>query len=173
MDQPLSHLVAGSIFSAATPRLGIQVREAPGWSILHRERRPTTVLLGQLDFNPSTGDPQNLQCLAGSAPVTKRSGKQRSRKHWHVHQRWACDKHLRHAIHLFAEQSLSRCLWAQIYYQHHRQKNQCHANALRRLAHRWLKIIYKMWIDRTTYDAELHHCNQLQHGSWIFQLQKS
>jgi transposase len=117
------------------------------------------------------GDPQNLQCLAGSAPVTKRSGKQR--KYWHVHQRWACDKHLRHAIHLFSEQSLSRCVWAEIYYQHHRQKNQSHANALRRLAHRWLKIIYKMWIDRTPYNAELHHRNQLQHGSWIFQLQKS
>src|SRR6202011_6157844 len=117
------------------------------------------------------GDPQNLQCLAGSAPVTKRSGKQR--KYWHVHQRWACDKHLRHTIHLFAEQSLSRCVWAEIYYQHHRQKNQSHANALRRLAHRWLKIIYKMWIDRTPYNAELHHRNQLQHGSWIFQLQKS
>ena len=82
------------------------------------------------------GDVQNLQCLAGTAPVTKRSGKYR-----HCHQRWACDKHLRHAIHLFAEQSLSRCAWAQTYYQHHRQKDRSHANALRRLGHRWLKII--------------------------------
>ncbi len=47
-------------------------------------------------------------------------------------QRWACNKHLRHAIHPFSEQSLSRCVWAEIYYQHHRQKNQSHANALRR-----------------------------------------
>jgi hypothetical protein len=38
---------------------------------------------------------QALQCLGGTAPVTKRSGK--GRKYWHVHQRWACDKHLRHA----------------------------------------------------------------------------
>ena len=36
-----------------------------------------------------------------------------------VHQRWACDKHLRHAIYLFAEQSLSRCVWAELYYRHH------------------------------------------------------
>ena len=115
-----------------------------------------------------SGEAQNLQCLAGTAPVTKRSGK--GRKYWQVHQRWACDKHLRHAMHLFAEQSLSRCVWAELYYQHHRQKNQSHANALRRLANRWLKIIYKMWIDRTPYNAELHHRNQLQHGSWIFQL---
>ena len=48
------------------------------------------------------GDVQNLQCFAGTAPVTKRSGKYR-----HCHQRWACDKHLRHTMHLFAEQSLS------------------------------------------------------------------
>ena len=73
-------------------------------------------------------DAQGLQCLGGTAPVTKRSGKQR--KYWHVHQRWACDKHLRHTLHLFAEQSLSRCVWAELYYQHHRQKNQSHANAL-------------------------------------------
>jgi transposase len=116
-------------------------------------------------------DAQALQCLGGTAPVTKRSGKER--KYWPVHQRWACDKHLRHAIHLFAEQTLSRCVWANIYYQHHRQKNRSHANAIRRLGHRWLKIIYKMWIDRTPYNAEFHHRNQLQHGSWIFQLQQS
>jgi transposase len=114
------------------------------------------------------GDAQALQCLGGTAPVTKRSGKYR-----HVHQRWACDKHLRHAIYLFAEQSVSRCVWAERYYQHHRQKDRSHANALRRLGHRWLKIIYKMWIDRTLYNAELHHRNQLRHGSWIFQFKPS
>jgi transposase len=111
------------------------------------------------------GDVQALQCLGGTAPVTKHSGKSR-----HVQKRRACNKHLRHALHLFADQSLSRCVWAERYYQHHRQKDCSHANALRRLAHRWLKIIHKMWMDRTPYNAELHHRNQLQHGSWIFQL---
>ena len=113
------------------------------------------------------GDAQNLQCLGGTAPVTRRSG-----KYCHCHRRWACDKYLRHAIHLFADQSLSRCAWAQIYYQHHRQKDRSHSDALRRLGHRWLKIIYKMWTDRTPYDPELHQRNQLQHGSWILQLKK-
>jgi hypothetical protein len=111
------------------------------------------------------GDVQALQCLGGTAPVTKRSGKSR-----HVQKRRACNKHLRHALHLFADQSLSRCVWAERYYQHHRQKDCSHPNALRRLAHRWLKIIHKMWMARTPYDAEIHHRNQLQHGSWIFQL---
>src|SRR5271165_3108933 len=34
---------------------------------------------------------------------------------------------------------------------------------------RWLKIIHKMWMDRTPYNAELHHLNQVKHGSWVFQ----
>src|SRR5262245_58636931 len=37
---------------------------------------------------------------------------------------------LRHALHLFAEQSLSRCVWAERYYRLHRQKDRSHANAL-------------------------------------------
>jgi Transposase IS116/IS110/IS902 family len=87
-------------------------------------------LLSEIDDDRQRfgGDPQNLQCLAGTAPVTKRSGKNRQ-----VHQRWACDKHLRHAIHLFAEQTLSRCVWADVYYHYHRKNGQSNAGALRRL----------------------------------------
>jgi transposase len=117
------------------------------------------------------GEPQGLQCLAGTAPVTRRTGKARTDPpRWPCHQRWACDKHLRHALYLFAEQTLTRCAWAEIYYRHHRDKGKSHADALRRLGHRWLKIIHKMWIDRKPYDAMLHHQNQLKHGSWVLQL---
>jgi transposase len=80
-------------------------------------------------------EPQALQCLAGTAPVTRRTGKAHSDPpRWPCHQRWACDKHLRHAIHLFAEQSLRQCAWADIYYRHHRDKGRSHADALRRLS---------------------------------------
>jgi transposase len=111
------------------------------------------------------GEVQNLQCLAGTAPVTKRSG-----KHWECHQRWACSKHLRYVLHLFSECTITRCTWAEIYYRTHRAKGQSHAGALRRLAHRWLKIIYRMWVERTPYDPELHYRNQVKHGSWVFEL---
>jgi hypothetical protein len=117
-------------------------------------------------------DPQALQCLAGTAPVTRRTGKPRTKNpsRWPCHQRRACDKHLRHALHLFAEHTLRRCAWAEIYYRHHRDKGRSHADALRRLAHRWLKIIHRMWMNREPYDAMLHHQNQLKHGSWVLQL---
>jgi transposase len=117
------------------------------------------------------GEPQALQCLAGTAPVTRRTGKARTDPpRWPCYQRWACDKHLRHAMHLFAEQTLTRCAWAEIYYRHHRAKGQSHADSLRRLAQRWLKIIHRMWMDRKPYDPMLHNQNQLKHGSRVLQL---
>jgi transposase len=113
-----------------------------------------------------------LQCLAGTAPVTRRTGKPRTNPpRWPCHQRWACDKHLRHAMYLFAEQTCTRCAWAQIYYRHHRKKGHSHADSLRRLGQRWIKIIHRMWLDRTPYNPELHHLNQVKHGSWIFKLE--
>ena len=56
-----------------------------------------------------------------------------------------------------------------MYYQQLRQRGKSHAVALRSLGHRWLKIIWKMWQTRTSYDGELHARNQLQHGSWVLQ----
>ena len=115
---------------------------------------------------------QALQCLAGTAPVTRRTGKSRTDPpRWPCHQRWACDKHLRHAMYLFAEQTCTRCAWAEIYYRHHRNKGHSHADSLRRLGQRWIKIIHRMWLDRTLYNPELHHLNQVKHGSWIFKLE--
>jgi len=49
--------------------------------------------------------------------------------------------HLRHAVHPLAEKSLTQCAWAEIYYRRHREKGQSHADTLRRLGQRWLKII--------------------------------
>jgi len=74
--------------------------------------------------------------------VTKRSG-----KHRECHQRWACNKHLRYAVHLFSEHTITRCAWAEIYYKAHRTKDHSHARALRCLGQRWLKIIHKMWME--------------------------
>ena len=45
-----------------------------------------------------------------------------------------------------------------------------HAAALRCLAMRWLKILWKMWTDRTPYDGDRHLRDQLKHGSWVISL---
>ena len=111
-------------------------------------------------------DASGLQCLAGTAPVSYQSGQ--------VHQvrlRRACNLNLRHAMHLFADKSRAQCTWAATYYDALRKRGQTHAQALRCLGQRWLKIIWKMWQSHTVYDSELHLKNQVAHGSWVLQLQ--
>ncbi len=109
-----------------------------------------------------------MQCLAGTAPVRYQSGQiNRARL------RYACNKHLRYTVHLWANLSRASCPWAQSYYEHHREKGRGHADALRRLGNRWLKILWKMWQTRTCYDADQHTRNQTEHGSWVLKLENA
>lgn len=112
--------------------------------------------------------PQALQCYAGTAPISYQSGPLHK-----VYVRWHCHKGLRHTVYLWANLSRHDCPWAETYYQALRQRGKSHAGALRCLGQRWLKILWKMWQTRTCYDAELHQKNQLQHGSWVLNLQST
>ncbi len=109
-------------------------------------------------------DPQSLQCHAGTAPITIQSGQIRRHRLRH-----ACDLTLRSTVHQWADHSRKTCPWAQTYYRAHRAKGQSHACALRCLGQRWLKILWKMWQTRSSYDEALHTRNQTKHGSWVLQ----
>jgi transposase len=113
-------------------------------------------------------DPEVLQCVAGTAPVGFQSGQIRK-----CYLRRSCNKHLRFAIHWFADLSRCKCSWAAIYYARKRDQGKSHACALRCLGQRWLRIIWKMWQTRTAYNPELHQQNQIRHGSWVLQPQAS
>jgi transposase len=110
-------------------------------------------------------DPEALQCYAGVAPVTQQSGRRRL-----VSMRRACNMHLRAAVHLWADLSRMRTPWAQAYYQQKRKEGHGHADALRCLGMRWLKILWNMWTQRTRYDGERHLRDQIKHGSWVISL---
>lgn len=104
--------------------------------------------------------PQSLQCLAGTAPVSFQSGQ--------VHRvkvRRQCNRFFRHVLHLWAHCSRFKSAWAEAYYQAARARGKTHSCALRCLAQRWLEILWKMWQDRTPYDAEKHLANLKKHGS--------
>lgn len=110
-------------------------------------------------------DPEALQCYAGAAPVTRQSGRSRL-----VAMRRACNMHLRATVHLWADRSRIKAPWAQAYYQQKRKEGHGHASALRCLAMRWLKILWKTWTQRTPYDGDRHLRDQIQHGSWVISL---
>jgi transposase len=112
------------------------------------------------------GDAQSLQCVAGTAPVNFQSGL--------IHKVWmrrACNRHLRATMHLFAQHSRDGSVWAALYYQSQIERGKTHAQALRCLGQRWLKIIWKMWQTQTSYDPDLHARNQTAHGSWVLTFQ--
>jgi len=109
--------------------------------------------------------PQELQCVGGTAPVSFASGQMHV-----VRLRRACNKHLRAAVHLWANLSRATCAWAEAYYQQKRAQKMSHARALRCLGQRWLKILWKMWQTHAPYDEALHTLNQTRHGSWVVAL---
>jgi transposase len=106
-----------------------------------------------------------LQCIAGTAPVKYQSGKINKAR-----VRWACDKFLRHTVHLWADCFRKASAWGQAYYAKKRKDGMSHACALRCLGQRLLKILFRMISDKKPYDAELHARNQQKHGSWVLEL---
>jgi transposase len=88
-----------------------------------------------------------VQQLSGVAPVTEKSGK----ACW-VHWRWACSKFLRQSFHEFAGQSILKSVWARAYYQQQCRRGKSHHAALRALAYKWIRIIFRCWKDHTPYD---------------------
>lgn len=106
-----------------------------------------------------------LQAFAGTAPISYQSGQ--------IHKarmRWACDKFMRCTVHLWAECFWKYSPWGKVYYRKKRQEGKSHACALRCLAQRLLKILFRMILDRKPYDADLHARNQEKHGSWVLTL---
>ena len=51
--------------------------------------------------------------------------------------------------------------WARAYYDQQRQRGTSHQAALRALAFKWTRIIFRCWKDRTPYD-EAKYCQSLK-----------
>src|SRR5438445_3384543 len=92
-----------------------------------------------------------LQKYAGIAPVTERSGK----KSW-VHWRLQCPKFLRQTFGEWAAESTRHSFWAQVYYQQQRDTGKAHQAAVRALAFKWIRILYRCWQERTPYDDSVY-----------------
>jgi transposase len=90
---------------------------------------------------------EEVQTYSGIAPVMKRSGK----KKW-VHFRWACPKFVRQSFHEWAGHSIAHSQWARSYYQQQRTRGKGHHAAVRGLAFKWIRIVFRCWKDRAVYD---------------------
>jgi transposase len=90
-------------------------------------------------------------CHSGIAPVTKKSGNSCS-----VHRRLACSNFIRQTCHEFAAQSIRYSTWARVYYDQMRARGLKHPAAVRALAFKWIRIIYRCWMDRKPYDEQIY-----------------
>jgi transposase len=84
---------------------------------------------------------------AGIAPVTERSGQTA----W-VHWRYSCPKFLRQSFVEWASESIWHSFWASAFYRSQRVKGKSHQMAVRALAFKWIRILFRCWQTRQPYD---------------------
>jgi transposase len=88
-----------------------------------------------------------LQSFSGIAPVTRSSGQSKT-----IHKRMACPKFLRQTFHEYAAQSIKKAGWARVYYQGQREKGVKHHAAVRALAYKWIRIMFRCWQEQEPYN---------------------
>jgi transposase len=94
---------------------------------------------------------RSLQHYTGVAPVTKRSGGS-----CHIHRRYLCPKFHRQSFHEYAKESILWSRWAAAYYLQQRTKGSPHHTAVRALAYKWQRVIWRCWQDHTVYREQTY-----------------
>ena len=92
---------------------------------------------------------QEFAEYSGIAPVMERSGKTK----W-IHRRLACSQFIKQSFHEFAGQSIIYCNWARAFYDKKRADGKGHHAALRALAYKWIRIIFRCWKDQVPYNEQ-------------------
>jgi len=106
-----------------------------------------------------------VQKYAGIAPVTERSGQ----KSW-IHWRWQCPTFLRQTFVEWAAQTINKSYWAGLYYYQQRAKGCSHQAAVRALAFKWIRILYRCWVTRTPYDEAKYLKALQERGSTLLKM---
>ena len=92
---------------------------------------------------------EEIQRRSSIAPVTRQSGKTR-----HVSRRYACPKFLRQTFHEFANHARKWSRWPAAYFRQQREAGCKHNTAVRTLAFKWIRIIFRLWKTYSIYDED-------------------
>ena len=95
--------------------------------------------------------PADLQQYAGVAPVIEQSGQ----KQW-THWRYSCPTFLRQTFVEWAGQSVRFSFWAKAYYEQQKARGKPHNTIIRSLAFKWIRIVFRCWIERKPYDESTY-----------------
>jgi transposase len=106
-----------------------------------------------------------IECYSGIAPVVDRSGKTAK-----IYRRYKCSSFIRQSFHEWANETTKHCLWARAFYVQGREKGMGHHQAVRSLAYKWIRIIYKCWKEQIPYD-DGHYMSMLKkRGSGLMKI---
>ncbi len=108
------------------------------------------------------GGADDIIKYGGIAPVLEKSGK----KSW-VHWRWGCPKFIRQSFVEWAGESIRHSFWANAYYEQQRAKGSSYQAAVRSLAFKWIRIIFRCWKDHTIYDESKYLMALQKRGSTL------
>jgi transposase len=105
---------------------------------------------------------EQVATWSGIAPIMKKSGKTCV-----VYQRWICPKFLKQTFHEFARCSIRQSAWARACYNMLLKGGHKHNAAVRALAFKWIRVMFRCWKDRIPYSEEVHLRNLRQSNSPI------
>lgn len=106
----------------------------------------------QGNFQAST----DFLSFSGVAPVRKQSGNQEV-----VHFRYARPIFLHQSLVEFAKCSIRKCEWARLFYEHEINNGKSKWMAFRKLAFKWIRILWRCWQTQQPYD-EIKYLRGLQ-----------
>lgn len=104
--------------------------------------------------------PSALQCRSGIAPIRRQSGKKCA-----TVRRNACPRFERQTFHEWAGETIPKCAWAKAFYQSQIAAGKLHHTALRALAFKWQRILWRCWQDGTPYDEAKYEAALAAKGS--------
>lgn len=102
-----------------------------------------------------------IQRYSGVAPVKKKSGEGLDVTQW----RWHCPTFLRQTFVEFAGASIPKSAWASACYRMLMDRGKSRPKALRALAYKWQRIIYRCWQSRKPYDEQHYLAALRRRGS--------
>ena len=105
-----------------------------------------------------------MQCWSGTAPVRKQSGKKAT-----VHFRRARPRFVHQTMVEFAKCSVQFCAWARLLYQDQLDRGKTKFTALRALAFKWQRILFRCWKSKTPYDDARYLLTLKKHGVKLYE----
>jgi transposase len=102
-----------------------------------------------------------IQRYSGVAPVKKKSGESLNRVEW----RWHCPTFLRQTFVEYAGASIPHSVWAKAFYRQLIARGKTRQKALRALAYKWQRIIFRCWRTRQPYNEQRYLAALRERGS--------